>query len=55
MQTMNQALLELVTNGTVSAERALSNSNLPEELERMLGKKGAAGAEHAPHFSQVGS
>jgi twitching motility protein PilT len=37
MQTMNMALQDLVTAGTISVERALSASNLPEELERMLG------------------
>jgi twitching motility protein PilT len=37
MVTMNMSLYDLVAAGQVSAERALSNSNLPEELERMLG------------------
>jgi twitching motility protein PilT len=37
MLTMNMSLYDLVTAGQVSAERALSVSNLPEELERMLG------------------
>ena len=37
MVTMNMFLYDLVTAGQVSAERALSASNLPEELERMLG------------------
>ncbi len=37
MQTMNMALQELVVGGQVSAERGMNASNLPEELERMLG------------------
>ena len=37
MQTMNAALMDLVTVGQISPERALNASNLPEELERMLG------------------
>lgn len=37
MQTMNAALMDLVTTGLISQERALNASNLPEELERMLG------------------
>ena len=37
MQTMNSALFDLVTGGMISQDRALNASNLPEELERMLG------------------
>jgi twitching motility protein PilT len=37
MQTMNMALHDLIASGLVSNERGLSASNLPEELERMLG------------------
>jgi len=47
MQTMNQALYELVTNGLVSSERALNVSNLPEELEKMFGKKPMTPGERA--------
>lgn len=37
MLTMNMSLYDLVTTGQVSPERAMNASNLPEELERMLG------------------
>jgi twitching motility protein PilT len=37
MITMNMSLYDLVSAAQVSAERAISTSNLPEELERMLG------------------
>ena len=37
MLTLNMSLHELVSTGQVSPERALLTSNLPEELERMLG------------------
>ncbi len=37
MLTMNMSLFDLVKSGQVSAERAMNTSNLPEELERMLG------------------
>ena len=37
MITLNMSLHDLVTTGQVSLERALSMSNLPEELERMCG------------------
>lgn len=37
MLTMNMSLFDLVKSGQVSTERALNTSNLPEELERMLG------------------
>ncbi len=45
MNTMNQALIELVQKGLVSGERALMNSNLPDELEKMLGKRPASTSE----------
>ena len=37
MLTMNMSLYDLVTAGHVTPERAISASNLTEELERMLG------------------
>jgi len=37
MLTLNMSLHELATTNQVSQERALLTSNLPEELERMLG------------------
>jgi twitching motility protein PilT len=36
MQTMEQALTELVRNGAISAEDALARSSRPDELNRML-------------------
>jgi twitching motility protein PilT len=47
MLTMNMSLYDLVTTGQVSSERALSNSNLPEELERMLGMARASAGDRA--------
>jgi twitching motility protein PilT len=38
MQTMNMSLLDLVAAGQISADRALSTSNLPEELDRMMSR-----------------
>jgi twitching motility protein PilT len=44
MLTMNMSLYDLVTSGLASTERALAMSNMPEELERMLGlTRNAAG------------
>lgn len=37
MQTMNMSLFDLISTGVITPERALSASNLPEELERMMG------------------
>ncbi|MBU1707127.1 type IV pilus twitching motility protein PilT [bacterium] len=45
MNTMNQALFELVEKSLISGERALMNSNLPDELEKMLGKRPASASE----------
>ena len=50
MNTMNQALYELVQKNLISGERALTNSNLPDELEKMLGKKPATETERAKLF-----
>jgi twitching motility protein PilT len=55
MQTMNQALYELVIAGSVSADRALANSTLPEELEKMLGRKPTTPAERARLLAHVTS
>ncbi len=51
MQTMNMSLLDLVTTGTVSPERALSTSNVPEELERMLGISKSTSADRARNLA----
>jgi twitching motility protein PilT len=47
MLTMNMSLYDLVSAGQVSVERALSTSNLPEELERMLGATRGQPADRA--------
>ncbi|MBI5059430.1 type IV pilus twitching motility protein PilT [candidate division KSB1 bacterium] len=47
MQTMNMSLLDLVTSGLVTPERAISASNIPEELERMMGMGKAAPTDRA--------
>jgi twitching motility protein PilT len=47
MQTLNQSLYDLVIAKTISAERAIYVSNIPEELQRMLGKAPASPAERA--------
>jgi twitching motility protein PilT len=44
MQTMDTALAALVRAGTVSAKLALERSSTPEELRRLLGLSGGAGA-----------
>lgn len=36
MQTMNQSLVKLVADGTISEEVALESSNVPDELVRLL-------------------
>ncbi|MBU0691123.1 type IV pilus twitching motility protein PilT [bacterium] len=47
MQTLNQSLYDLVISKVISPERALYVSNVPEELQRMLGKSPATSAEGA--------
>lgn len=47
MLTINMSLHDLVSTGVVSAERALNASNLPEELERMMGGGRAGAPERA--------
>jgi twitching motility protein PilT len=51
MQTMNAALLDLVSSGMISQDRALNASNLPEELERMLGVSRPSPVERAKTLS----
>ena len=46
MQTMNQALADLVKRRLVSRPDALNRSTLPDELTQLLGSEGATG--HAP-------
>lgn len=55
MQTMNQALYDLIMSGFVLAERALENSNMPDELEKMLGRKAATPAERARPLARASS
>ena len=45
MQTMEQALAELVLRGIITQEIALSRSSKPEQLLGLLGRVGAEGAE----------
>ncbi len=48
MLTMNMSLLDLVNSGQVTVERAMNASNLPDELDRMLGQaRTQAAAIHA--------
>jgi Tfp pilus assembly ATPase PilU len=42
MQTMNQALADLVKRRLISREDALNRSTLPDELTQLLGSEGAA-------------
>lgn len=44
MQTLNQALRELVRAGTVSFETALAHSSNPQELGALCGREGAVAA-----------
>jgi len=47
MQTINMSLLDLVTSGLITPERALAASNVPEELERMMGMGKSAPVDRA--------
>ena len=44
MQTLNQALRDLVRNGIVSFETALAHSSSPQELAALCGREGVAAA-----------
>jgi len=48
MQTMNQALVQLVQKGLVSREDAMNRSTLAEELAQLLGGSGGGGAAAQP-------
>jgi twitching motility protein PilT len=41
MHTLNQSLMELAQAGIISADRAISASSVPDELERMLDRSSA--------------
>ena len=47
MQTLNQSLYDLVISKVISPERAIYVSNIPEELQRMLGKSPVPSSERA--------
>src|SRR5215813_1358049 len=48
MQTMNQALVDLIQKRRISREEALNRSTLPEELEQLLKSAGAGAPARAP-------
>ncbi|HEU5191075.1 MAG TPA: type IV pilus twitching motility protein PilT [Methylomirabilota bacterium] len=48
MQTMNQALVDLILKRRISREEALNRSTLPEELEQLLKSAGAGAPAPAP-------
>jgi twitching motility protein PilT len=48
MQTMNQALVDLIGKRRISREEALNRSTLPEELEQLLKSAPAGAAPAAP-------
>jgi twitching motility protein PilT len=48
MQTMNQALVDLVQKRRISREEAVNRSTLPEELEQLLKSAGAGAGAPAP-------
>jgi twitching motility protein PilT len=54
MQTMNQALVDLVQKRRISREEALNRSTLPEELEQLLKSAGAGVPAGAPPVGAAG-
>jgi hypothetical protein len=48
MQTMEQALCDLVLRGTVSREVAIESSSFPEQLVGLLERTGAASGSGTP-------
>jgi twitching motility protein PilT len=54
MQTMNQALVDLVQKRRISREEALNRSTLPEELEQLLKSAGAGAPAGAPPVGAAG-
>jgi twitching motility protein PilT len=54
MQTMNQALVDLVQKRRISREEALNRSTLPEELEQLLKSAGAGAPAGAPTVGAAG-
>jgi twitching motility protein PilT len=53
MQTMNQALVDLISKRRITREEGLNRSTLPEELEQLL-KSAGAGAPAAPTAGAAG-
>ncbi|HKZ09028.1 MAG TPA: type IV pilus twitching motility protein PilT [Methylomirabilota bacterium] len=54
MQTMNQALVDLVQKRRISREEAVNRSTLPEELEQLLKSAGAGAPAPAPTAGAAG-
>jgi hypothetical protein len=55
MQTMEQALCDLVLRGTVSRDVALESSSFPEQLVGLLERTGAGPSGGTPLASTVNS
>jgi twitching motility protein PilT len=54
MQTMNQALVDLINKRRITREEGLNRSTLPEELEQLLKSAPAAGPGAAPATPAAG-
>jgi Tfp pilus assembly ATPase PilU len=48
MQTMEQALCELVLRGTITTEEALESSSYPDQLAGLLERSGSTQAGEQP-------
>jgi twitching motility protein PilT len=54
MQTMNQALVDLINKRRITREEGLNRSTLPEELEQLLKSAPASGPGAAPATPAAG-
>jgi twitching motility protein PilT len=54
MQTMNQALVDLISKRRITREEGLNRSTLPEELEQLLKSAGAGAPAGAPTVGAAG-
>ncbi|MBI4611520.1 MAG: type IV pilus twitching motility protein PilT [Candidatus Rokubacteria bacterium] len=54
MQTMNQALVQLVQKGLITREEAMSRTTMPEELAQLLAGAGSGAAQLAAGGSPFG-
>ena len=54
MQTMNQALVDLITKRRITREEGLNRSTLPEELDQLLRSAPAAGSGAPPAMPAAG-